>query len=127
MHRFFLIKGPYELIDFKVEGANRKSNLEIINATVAYENQTYQFTSQGNGPISAFVNGMRENFNLKFTLEDFGQNTRSATSKAESSAYFELKFNDGKISIFGCGIYTSITVAPILAVVSAINKAEKHS
>ena len=123
----FLIKGPYELIDFKVEGANRKSNLEIINATVAYENQTYQFTSQGNGPISAFVNGMRENFNLKFTLEDFGQNTRSATSKAESSAYVELKFNDGKISIFGCGIDTSITVAPILAVVSAINKAEKHS
>ena len=80
---------------------------------------------QGNGPISAFVNGMRENFDLKFTLEDFGQNTRSATSKAESAIYVELKFNDGKDSIFGCGIDTSITVAPILAVISAINKIDK--
>ena len=118
----FLIKGPYELIDFKVEGANRESNLEIINAKVSFKGEIFQFSSQGNGPISAFVNGMRENFKLKFTLEDFGQNTRSATSKAESAAYVELKFNDGKDSIFGCGIDTSITVAPILAVISAINK-----
>ena len=118
----FLIIGPYELVDFKVEGANRESNLEIINAKVSFKGEIFQFSSQGNGPISAFVNGMRENFKLKFTLEDFGQNTRSATSKAESAAYVELKFNDGKDSIFGCGIDTSITVAPILAVISAINK-----
>ena len=121
----FLVKGPYELIDFKVEGANRESNLEIINATVRFEKENFQFSSQGNGPISAFVNGIRENFNLKFTLEDFGQNTRSATSRAESAAYVELKCNEGKDSIFGCGIDTSITVAPILAVVSAINKINK--
>ena len=61
---------------------------------------------------------------MQFTLEDFGQNTRSATSKAESAAYVELKFNNGQNSIFGCGIDTSITVAPILAVISAINKIE---
>ena len=64
---------------------------------------------------------MRENFGLNFTLKDFGQNTRSATSKAEASAYVEL-VNDNNLSVFGCGINTSITLAPILAVVSAINK-----
>ena len=120
----FIVKKPFELIDFKVEGANRETNLEIINAKVSYKNKIIQFSSQGNGPISAFINGMRENFDLQFTLEDFGQNTRSATSKAESAAYVELKFNNGQNSIFGCGIDTSITVAPILAVISAINKIE---
>ena len=118
----FILQKPFQLIDFKVEGANRKDNFEIINAKVNFNDKSYQFSSQGNGPISAFVNGMRENFDLNFTLEDFGQNTRSATSKAESSAYVELKINDGKDSIYGCGINTSITVAPILAVLSAINK-----
>ena len=118
----FILQKPFRLIDFKVEDANRKDNLEIINAKVNFNDKLYQFSSQGNGPISAFVNGMRENFNLQFTLEDFGQNTRSASSKAESSAYVELKINDGKDSIYGCGINTSITVAPILAVLSAINK-----
>ena len=120
----FIVKKPFELIDFKVEGANRETNLEIINAKVSYKNKIIQFSSQGNGPISAFINGVRENFDLQFTLEDFGQNTRSATSKAESAAYVELKFNNGKNSIFGCGIDTSITVAPIIAVISAINKIE---
>ena len=118
----FILQKPFELIDFKVEGANRENNLEIINAKISFRDKLHQFSSQGNGPISAFVNGMRENFDLHFTLEDFGQNTRSATSKAESAAYVELKINDGKDSIYGCGIDTSITVAPILAVLSALNK-----
>ena len=118
----FIIDGPFTLIDFNVEGANRESNLEIINTKIKYKNKIYEFSSQGNGPISAFVNGIRENFDLQFTLEDFGQNTRSATSKAEAAAYVELKIENGQRSIFGCGINTSITLAPILAVISALNK-----
>ena len=118
----FILQKPFQLIDFKVEGANRENNREIINAKISFNNKLHQFSSQGNGPISAFVNGIRENFDLQFTLEDFGQNTRSASSKAESAAYVELKINNGKESIYGCGINTSITMAPILAVLSAINK-----
>ena len=57
----------------------------------------------------------------KNTLKNVGQNTRSASSKAESAAYVEL-INKNKKSVFGCGIHTSITLAPILAVISAINK-----
>ena len=118
----FILESPFSLIDFNTDGASRKSNLEIINAKIKFNDEVVSFSSQGNGPISAFVNGMRNNFDLKFTLEDFGQNTRSATSKAEASAYVELKINNGTKSIFGCGIDTSITLAPIIAVISAINK-----
>ena len=78
-------------------------------------------TATGNGPISAFIDAMRDEFNLVFRLDDFGQNTRSATSKAEAAAYVELVV-DGDQSVYGVGIDTSITLAPIRAVVSAINK-----
>jgi 2-isopropylmalate synthase len=78
-------------------------------------------TATGNGPISAFVDAMRDEFNLVFRLADFGQNTRSATSKAEAAAYVELMVDDDQ-SVYGVGIDTSITLAPIRAVVSAINK-----
>ena len=118
----FILESPFSLFDFNTDGASRKSDLEIINAKIKLNDEVVSFSSQGNGPISAFVNGMRENFDLKFTLEDFGQNTRSATSKAEASAYVELKIKNGTKSIFGCGIDTSITLAPIIAVISAINK-----
>ena len=117
----FILNKPFELVSFDSRASSRGSGLEIIEAEIKYNNKTTTFKSQGNGPISAFVNGMRDNFNLKFTLKDFGQNTRSATSKAEASAYVELENSNGT-SVFGCGINTSITLAPILAVVSAINK-----
>ena len=45
----FIIKNPFELVDFKVEGANRETNLEIINAKVNYKSQMIEFSSQGNG------------------------------------------------------------------------------
>ncbi len=117
----FIKTDPFKLINFVSKASNKTSGLEIINAEIQYEGKIDNFTSEGNGPISAFVNGIRENYNLEFTLKDFGQNTRSATSKAESAAYVELKDKNDQ-SIFGCGIHTSITLAPILALISAINK-----
>ena len=117
----FIKNDPFKLINFVSKASNKTSGLEIINAEIQYKGKIDNFTCEGNGPISAFVNGIRENYNLEFTLKDFGQNTRSATSKAESAAYVELKDKNDQ-SIFGCGIHTSITLAPILAVISAINK-----
>ena len=117
----FIKTDPFKLINFVSKASNKTSGLEIINAEIQYKGKIDNFTSEGNGPISAFVNGIRKNYNLEFTLKDFGQNTRSATSKAESAAYVELKDKNNQ-SIFGCGIHTSITLAPILAVISAINK-----
>ncbi len=117
----FIKNDPFKLINFVSKASNKTSGLEIINAEIEYNGKIDNFTSEGNGPISAFVNGIREKYNLEFTLKDFGQNTRSATSKAESAAYVELQDKNDQ-SVFGCGIHTSITLAPILAVISAINK-----
>ena len=48
----------------------------------------------------------------------------SATSKAEAAAYVELtvETNAGQQSFYGVGIDTSITMAPIRAMISALNK-----
>ena len=69
------------------------------------------------------MTAIREQFKLNFRLVDFGQNTRSSGSLAEAAAYIELKVpNEKGISVYGFGIDTSITLAPIKAVVSAINR-----
>ena len=111
----FIKDDPFKLINFVSKASNKTSGLEIINAEIEYKGKNDNFTSEGNGPISALVNGIRENYNLEFTLKDFGQNTRSATSKAESAAYVELKDKNDQ-SIFGCGIHTSITLAKVILV-----------
>jgi 2-isopropylmalate synthase len=116
--------GRFELLDFDVSKATTDGSAERVVATVRHEGKEVSVTATGNGPISAFVDAMRTEFGLSFRLADFGQNTRSATSKAEAAAYVELvvgEGNDAK-SIYGVGIDTSITMAPIRAVVSALNK-----
>ena len=122
--------GPFKLVSFESSRASRASDAERVTATLLYKGNEVTVTATGNGPISAFVDAVRDHFELAFRLADFGQNTRSATSKAESAAYVELTIGndeptvdrDGKNSVYGVGIDTSITLAPIRAVVSALNK-----
>ena len=116
--------GTFELVSFDVAKASRNTNDERVTATVLHNGKEVAISAVGNGPISAFVEAMRHEFNLDFRLADFGQNTREATSKAEAAAYVELVVEDTNDvrSIFGVGIDTSITMAPIRAVVSALNK-----
>ena len=117
-------QGPFELVNFESGRASRANEAERITAKLLYNGKEVEISATGNGPISAFVDAMRNEFDLNFRLADFGQNTRSATSKAEAAAYVELVHHSDNLqkSVFGVGIDTSITLAPIRAVVSAINK-----
>jgi 2-isopropylmalate synthase len=123
-------EGPFRLVSFESGRASRANDAERITATLMYNGKEVDVTATGNGPISAFVDAVRDEFGLSFRLADFGQNTRSATSKAEAAAYVELTIGegepsddrDGATSVYGVGIDTSITMAPIRAVVSAMNK-----
>ena len=119
----FLQTGKFSLHKFKSKKISKDENTEFIEATIEYNGEKIKISSKGNGPISAFVNAMRDHFNLTFMLNDFGQNTRSSGSSAEAAAYIEIKVPDenGR-SVFGVGIDTSITLAPIKAVISAINR-----
>ena len=119
----FLQKGKFSLHKFKSKKISKDENTEFIEATIEHNGEKIKISSKGNGPISAFVNAMRDHFNLTFMLNDFGQNTRSSGSSAEAAAYIEIKVPDenGR-SVFGVGIDTSITLAPIKAVISAINR-----
>ena len=119
----FLRKGKFSLIKFKSKKISKADNTEFIEATIEHNGEKIKISSTGNGPISAFVNAMRDTFKLTFMLNDFGQNTRSSGSTAEAAAYIEIKVPDenGR-SVFGVGIDTSITLAPIKAVISAINR-----
>jgi 2-isopropylmalate synthase len=123
MDEYINQNGPFTLISFTSEKSANGKDQEDIAATVNYRGEEISFTATGNGPISAFVAGIRTTFGLSFRLKDFGQNTRSASSTAESAAYVELAVpDDDGGHVYGVGLDTSITRAPIRAVVSALNR-----
>ena len=113
---------PFQLVSFDCHPVSRGSEQQRVEAVVSYQGEDYSLSATGNGPISAFVDAVRQQFELSFRLADFGQNTRSSSSKAEAAAYVELVTGDDDRSVFGAGIDTSITLAPIKAVISALNR-----
>ena len=113
---------PFQLVSFDCHPVSRGSEQQRVEAVVSYQGKDYSLSATGNGPISAFVDAVRQQFELSFRLADFGQNTRSSSSKAEAAAYVELVTGDEERSVFGAGIDTSITLAPIKAVISALNR-----
>ena len=113
---------PFKLVSVETKPASLASEKERITATIQHNGQEKTISATGNGPISAMVNALRKNFDIDFTLADFGQNTRSSTSKAEAAAYVELKTGNDERSVYGAGIHTSITLAPLYALVSAVNR-----
>ena len=122
MSEYLNIDEPFCLISVETQPASLASDKERITAVIRHKGEEKSISATGNGPISAMVNALRDNFELEFTLADFGQNTRSSTSKAEAAAYVELKSGVDGRSIYGAGINTSITLAPLYALVSAINR-----
>ena len=113
---------PFKLISVETQPASLTSEKERITAKIQHNGVEKTISATGNGPISAMVNALRNNFDVDFTLADFGQNTRSSTSKAEAAAYVELKTGKDERSVYGAGIHTSITLAPLYALVSALNR-----
>ena len=115
--------GRFELVSFEDSRVPGSNQVIRVTAEVKCDGEVRTIQAEGNGPVNAFSKAMREAFGLKFRFKDYAEHTRSVGSDAEAVAYIELKTPDenGK-SVFGVGIATDITLAPIKGVVSACNR-----
>ena len=114
--------GRFKLLSFEASRIGEGSKVVRIKARITDNGTEKVLEAEGNGPVNAFSLAMRDSFGLAFKLKDYTEHTRSVGSDAEAAAYIELKAPDenGK-SVFGVGIDTDITLAPIKAVISACN------
>ena len=78
-------------------------------------------TGAGNGPISAFVDGLVRGLNLSLDVHDYAEHSITAGSDARAVAYVEAE-GDQEIVRWGGGIDQSILGASLKAVVSAVNR-----
>ena len=77
--------------------------------------------ASGNGPISAFVHGLRELEGLPdFVLQDYDEETRGKSADAEAVCFVLLSTSDARSQI-GVGIGSNIDQAAVRAVLAAVN------
>jgi 2-isopropylmalate synthase len=76
---------------------------------------------EGNGPLSAFVDGLERDLGIAVSVLDYAEHAVSAGTDAQAVAYVEAADAQGTVR-WGVGIDGSIVAASLKAVVSAVNR-----
>jgi 2-isopropylmalate synthase len=92
-----------------------------VTIQLRVDGQPCTVTGQGNGPIAAFVDGLKTTLGLEIDVHDYAEHAVSAGASAIAAAYVEVGAADGTVR-WGVGTDESILVASLKAVVSAVNR-----
>jgi 2-isopropylmalate synthase len=111
-------EAPYQLVTFSSQTSADGHDQQDVELLVRGEKRT--FSGEGNGPVDAFVHGMRET-GADIRVLDYSEHALSAGGDAVAAAYVECDIA-GEI-VWGVGIHANIVMASLRAVVSAANRA----
>ena len=94
------------------------SDQQVVELRVRGEVQ--EFKGEGNGPVAAFVDGMRQ-AGADISVLDYSEHALSTGGDALAAAYVECDVAGE--TVWGVGIHANIVTASLRAVVSAANRA----
>ncbi len=109
---------PYELVTFSSKTSADGHDEQSVELIVRGDRRTFE--GEGNGPVDAFVHGMRQ-AGADIRVLDYAEHALSAGGDAVAAAYVECEIA-GEI-VWGVGIHPNIVMASLRAVVSAANRA----
>ncbi len=110
---------PYSLIHFHADGVG---GLFSCRSSMEHNEQEIRITGEGNGPIAAFVDALKNNGAPAFEITTYREQSLSEGTGASALSYIQIKRADGR-TFWGAGVDTNIELASIKAVVSAVNRA----
>ncbi|MHA1538856.1 MAG: 2-isopropylmalate synthase [Alphaproteobacteria bacterium] len=116
---------PYALQEFRYNFSGEKTvegeDLCRCAAKILADGKEVEMTGQGNGPINAFVQAIKQTFSIDFSLTSYEEHALAKGSGAEAASYISIETPEGKAH-FGVGVDTNTSKASIKAVVSALNR-----
>lgn len=114
---------PYRLKEchIAVDTGEGTASETIVKADIGVNGHDITFESKGNGPIDAFVKGINQHSELRFSLESYNEHDIEHGSDARAVCYISLKTTAGRIA-FGVGLDPNISLASIKAILSALNR-----
>jgi 2-isopropylmalate synthase len=115
---------PFALEDVNVRmETDKASGKHMANVTgqIMKNGKLLDIEGRGNGPIDAFVHGLKQHVDFDFQFESFDEHAINEGADAQAVAYISVITED-KRRVFGAGIDTDITFASYKAILSAINR-----
>jgi 2-isopropylmalate synthase len=117
-------RGPYKLAGYWPRPDEEDPTIIHGEIRLLIKEHEYRATATGNGPVSAFVNGLKQIDLGNFVLEDYYEQAVGKGAEAQAVAYVPLKFDTGQV-VFGVGVGTNIDQAAVRAIVAGLNRKEQ--
>ena len=128
-HEFIDCTGKYKLLerrfDYSDEDAQKEANHTTFTGEIAVNGVGYEVVGEGNGPIDAFFQALRQVGVTGYNFIDYDEHAITGGSDSRAICYIHLQKPDGG-SIYGVGIHNGIVVASLLGIICAINRAENQ-
>jgi len=113
--------GPYQLMGYWPRPDDENPTIIHGELRIKIDGEEHNVTADGNGPISAFVAGLRQLGLKNFTIDNYHEQAVGKGADAEAVAYVPLKFNDNGV-LHGVGTGTNINQAAVRAIVAGMNR-----
>jgi len=98
-----------------------KDHVTILKGKVSFKEECKEVHATGNGPVEAFVHGISETFDIEIRLRSFDEHAINQGADSNAVAYVGIEGQDEKL-VFGVGIDSSIAMASLKALISALNR-----
>ena len=92
-----------------------------ITAQVVAHGEPVTITGSGNGPVAAFVAGVRAGLGVEIDVVDYSEHSLGAGADALAVAYVETQDGDGTVR-WGVGTDANIITASLKAVLGAASR-----
>jgi 2-isopropylmalate synthase len=113
--------GPFGLLEQHV--SETPGGGVAIAARIADGDAVRTIAGTGNGPIDAFVAGLRNGLGVELAVRDYHEHATTTGANAAAVAYVELEVA-GK-AVFGIARDANIVTASLLAIVNGLNRAAR--
>lgn len=94
----------------------------VFSVSVSRNGQEIELKGKGKGPIETLVHALVEVGVPKFEVDDYQEQALGSGEAAQAIAYVLIKFAGGE-TYWGAGVDDNIKIAPIKALLSALNRA----
>ena len=121
------VKEPYKLLKHAFqENVDADGHSHVtFRGTLQHTDTIFNVSGEGNGPIDAFFNAIKGEKMARFSFLDYTSHAITDGSDSQGVAYILLRDQrDGK-EYWGVGLSHNINLAPLRAILSAINRAKR--
>jgi 2-isopropylmalate synthase len=116
---YIRVDAPIRYIDHR--SGHMAGGLEQLTARLAVDSIETLVAGAGNGPVDAFVHGMREQLGVDVHVLAYHEHATGTGEDATAVAYVQLRAGDR--NIYGVGLDPNIVTATLKAVIAAVNRA----